>query len=426
MYQVENAARVVAQHRETPRAARRLVGRTVLALGLTSMFTDVSSEMVTAVLPLYLVFGLHASPLAFGAVDGLYTGATAPVRLLGGVLADRGRRHKAVAVAGYGLSTLARAGMVVVGGAWTALAGLVLVDRLGKGVRTAPRDAMISLSTPREQWGVAFGVHRALDMAGAVAGPVLTFAVLAAAPGRYDAVFVVSLCAALVGLGVVVLFVPAHAGPGTRAATVTWRAVGGLLRRPGVGTVLAAATLLALTTLGDSFLYLALQERVGFALGLFPLLYVATSGVFTLLAVPVGRVADRVGRRRVFIGGHLALIAVYAVLLTPVGAGMAGIGVAGIAVVALGAYYAATDGVVMALTAEALPDALRGSGMALVTTATSVARLCSSLLFGLVWTVAGVRPALAVFAAGLGVSIVVGGLLLARPVREQSDVGTDG
>src|SRR6185503_13977837 len=113
MYQVENAARFVAQHRETPRAARRLVGRTVLALGLTSMFTDVSSEMVTAVLPLYLVFGLHASPLAFGAVDGLYTGATAPVRLLGGVLADRGRRHKAVAVAGYGLSTLARAGMVV-------------------------------------------------------------------------------------------------------------------------------------------------------------------------------------------------------------------------------------------------------------------------------------------------------------------------
>ena len=105
MYQVENAAEVYSARRAAGPTARPWVNRTVLALGLTSLFTDVSAEMVTAVLPLYLVFGLHLSPLVFGAVDGLYTGATAPVRLLGGLVADRARRHKQVAVAGYGLST---------------------------------------------------------------------------------------------------------------------------------------------------------------------------------------------------------------------------------------------------------------------------------------------------------------------------------
>ena len=118
MYQVENAAEVYSARRAAGPTARPWVNRTVLALGLTSLFTDVSAEMVTAVLPLYLVFGLHLSPLVFGAVDGLYTGATAPVRLLGGLVADRARRHKQVAVAGYGLSTVARLGMVLVGQVW--------------------------------------------------------------------------------------------------------------------------------------------------------------------------------------------------------------------------------------------------------------------------------------------------------------------
>jgi MFS family permease len=252
---------------------------------------------------------------------GLYTGATAPVRLLGGLLADRSRRHKQVAVAGYGLSTVARLGMVLVGHLWGALAGLVLVDRLGKGIRTSPRDAMISMATPRAQWGAAFGVHRALDTAGAMTGPVLAFAVLAAAPGGYDAVFVVSLCVGLIGLGIVVVYAPQADRPalGGDGPAVSLRAAVHLVWVPGLRTVLPAAVLLGLTTLGDGFLYLALQDRLGFEVGLFPLLYVATSLVFMLLAVPVGRLADRVGRGRVFVGGYLALLAVYGVLLWPAG-----------------------------------------------------------------------------------------------------------
>ena len=136
-------------------------------------------------------------------------------------------------------------------------------------------------------------------------GPVLAFAVLAAAPGGYDAVFVVSLCAGLIGLGVVVLYVPqpGRSAPLGDGPAVSLRAAVHLVRMPGLRTVLVAATVLSLTTLGDGFLYLALQDQLGFDVGLFPLLYVATSLVFMLLAVPVGRLAHRVGRGRVLAGG---------------------------------------------------------------------------------------------------------------------------
>jgi MFS family permease len=414
VYQIENAAGVFNKHHQAGPRDRRWVNRTVLALGLTSLFTDVSAEMITAVLPLYLVFGLGLSPLVFGVVDGAYTGATALVRLLGGFVADRTRRHKEVALSGYGLSTLARLGMLLVGSAWTGLAAMVLVDRLGKGIRTSPRDAMISLATPRTQWGAAFGVHRALDMTGAMAGPVLTFAVLALAPGAYDAVFVVSFCAGLIGLGVIAVYVPRPEQqplPGP-VGVVSLRSVASLVRMPGVAALLAAATLLALTTLGDAFIYLTLQDRLDFTIGLFPLLYVATSVVFMLLAVPVGKLADRLGRRPVFISGYVALLGVYGVLLVS-----GGVFSAVAALVLLGCYYAATDGVLMALAGELLPDKLRGSGMAMITTATSLARLVSAVLFGLLWTVLSVQTALIVFAIGLLVAISVAMCLLGRRRR---------
>ena len=140
--------------------------------------------------------GSYLTPAVFGVVDGLYQGAAALVRIFGGVAADRSGRHKEVAVVGYALSALARLGFLVVGNVWTLLAAVVMVDRLGKGIRTAPRDALISLSSRREELGAAFGVHRALDTAGAMIGPLIAFGLLTIAPGAYDAVFVVSLCAA--------------------------------------------------------------------------------------------------------------------------------------------------------------------------------------------------------------------------------------
>ena len=421
MYQVENSSEVL-KARGRLLAWRSLapgVSRTVVMLGLTSLFTDISAEMVSTILPLYLLFNLNLTPAVFGVVDGLYQGAAALVRIFGGVAADRSRRHKEVAVVGYALSALARLGLLVVGNVWTLLATVVMVDRFGKGIRTAPRDALISLSSRREELGVAFGVHRAFDTAGALIGPLLAFSLLTIAPGAYDVVFVVSLCAALIGLGPLILFVrnpPAATAEPVAQPALSAGAAARLVRVPGLGPLLLAGTALSLATVSDGFLYLTLQRRVAFEPRLFPLLYVATAVIFMFLAIPVGRLADRVGRGRVFLGGHALLLAVYASLLVSQTGTLQVI----LALVLLGGYYAATDGVLMALAGAVLPPELRASGMALVTTGTSLARLLGSVLFGVLWTWRGVEVAVGLSTAGLAAAMVLTAVSL-RVLKEGSD-----
>jgi MFS family permease len=427
VYQVEsvgqvlrNRARLVASLLLAPK-----VSRTVVMLGLTSLFTDISSEMVSTILPLYLLFHLGLTPAAFGVVDGLYQGAAALARIFGGALADRRGGYKAVAVAGYALSAVARLGLLVVGDVRSLLTPVVMVDRVGKGIRTAPRDALISISSRREDLGAAFGVHRALDTAGAMIGPLLAFGLLAIAPNAYDAVFVVSLCAALIGLGFIILFVRnppplvAAAVPAERPA-LTLSALARLVRVPGVGALLLVGTVLSLVTISDSFLYVTLQRRVAFDPKLLPLLYVATATIFMVTAVPVGRLADRVGRARVFLAGHALLLVVYLSLLLP-GTGGAGGGFQVVlALVLLGLYYAATDGVLMALAGAALPQEVRASGMALLTTGTSLARLAGSILFGVVWTWGGgVGVAVTLSTIALAAALLVAVFALRARWREQ-------
>ena len=408
MYQVEKRAKLVASLLLAP-----TVSRTVVMLGLTSLFTDISSEMVSTILPLYLLFHLSLTPAAFGVVDGLYQGAAALARIFGGALADRRGGYKAVAVAGYALSALARLGLLVVGDVRTLLTAVVMVDRVGKGIRTAPRDALISLSSRREDLGAAFGVHRALDTAGAMIGPLLAFGLLALAPNAYDAVFVVSLCVALIGLGFIILFVQnpspqaAAAVPAAERPALSLTEAARLLRVPGLGALLLVGTVLSLVTISDSFLYLTLQRRIAFDPKLLPLLYVATATIFMLTAVPVGRLADRVGRARVFLAGHALLLVVYVSLLLP-GAGGAGGGLQVVlALVLLGLYYAATDGVLMALAGAALPQEVRASGMGLLTTGTSLARLAGSIVFGVIWTWRGVGVAVALSTTGLVAALLL-------------------
>lgn len=373
-----------------------------MLLGLVSLFTDISSEMVTTILPLYLVYTLGFSPLQFGIVDGLQQGAAALVRVLGGFAADRTRRHKEVAGIGYGLSALARVGLLFASSV-AALGAVVFVDRTGKGIRTAPRDALISLSSEPDALGTSFGVHRALDTAGAMLGPLIAFGLLWLAPGDFDAVFVVSLCAALVGLALLFLLVENRPLPVADAAHVSLRAAARLLGRRRFATLAAVGGVLALFTVSDGFLFLALQRHLDFEQRLLPLLFVGTAGAFMLLAIPVGRIADRVGRGRVFVAGYLPLLVAYALLLVP----SFGSGEIVLYLALLGLYYAATDGVLMALASATLPPALRGSGLALVVTAVSLGRLLASILFGTIWAWQDVDAAITAFAVGLVAAMVL-------------------
>ncbi|MGW5656162.1 MFS transporter [Streptomyces humi] len=483
---------------------RSTIAPTVLALGTVSLITDVSSEMVTAVLPLYLVAGLGLSPLGFGLLDGVYNGFSAVVRLVGGHLADRGGgRHKWVAGAGYALSALCKP-LLLVAHTLTPIGLVLAADRTGKGLRTAPRDALISLSSTPETRGRAFGVHRAMDTAGALLGPLAAFLILRATVDGYDAVFTVSFCVATIGVLVLALFVPRDVGgrrtagpvrdgkqgaatarraPGGTHGTGTagsvadgkhetgtagsvpdgthgtgtagsvaggthgtgtagsvaggthgtgsvgpvggeahgagaagaraglWAAVG-LLGRRDLRRICACALLLGLATVSDSFVYLLLQRRLGVPDRWFALLPLGTAAAFLLLAVPLGRLADHWGRWRVFLAGHAALLLAYILLLTSWhGTALP------YAVLALhGTFYAATDGVLMAVASDSVPQELRSSGLALVQTGQAGARFACSLAFGAAWTLWGDRTALLLSTAAL--AVCAGYALTLRPFRE--------
>jgi hypothetical protein len=291
----------------------------------------------------------------------------------------------------------------------------VTVDRVGKGVRTAPRDALISLSTPSADLGAAFGVHRAMDAAGAMLGPLTAAALLFAAPRRFDLVFVVSFSFSIVGLAVLWLFVRnPGSGPAAEPSAApirSWRLVP---RERGLWLTLAGGAALAMVTVSDAFVYLVLQRRGLVTPTALPLLYVGTSSTYLLLAVPMGTLADRLARWKIFIAGHVVLAAVYAALLWPAGHRA----LVPLVLVGLGTYYAATDGVLSAMASAVLPRADRGSGLGLLGTATSLGRLGASMMFGGIWASRSETAALTVFALLLPPVIVLSALALSRAQRE--------
>ena len=394
---------------------RAAVAPNVLALGSVSLVTDISSEMITAVLPMYVIFTLGLSPLQFGALNGLYFGVTALVRLAGGHAADRWQRRKLVAGGGYALSAVCKLGLLAAGSSVTGLGAVIAADRTGKGLRTGPRDALISLSSTPETLGRSFGVHRALDTVGAFLGPLVAFGLLLANPGRYDTVFVASFCIAAFAVVMLALLVRDrtevvdhdHENPVSVGAALR------LLLLPRFRRVCIAAVLLGVVALSDAFVYLLLQQRLDISAEYFPLLPLGTSAAYLLLAIPFGHLADRVGRIRVFVGGYGALVCAYLLLFGPVG----GTALLVPTLTLHGLFYAASDGVLMAAVGPMLPAQLRASGMALIQTGQSVAMLTSSVLFGAAWDRWGPHPAIGLAVASLAAAILAA-LWILPPVKE--------
>jgi len=384
----------------------RLVAANVVALGLVSCVTDISAELVTAILPAYLVLGLHLSLSQYGIVDGIYAGATALTRLAGGYVADRFRQRKLIAGVGYGLSAIAKLGLLAAGAIPAAIGAVLVGDRIGKGLRTAPRDAMITLSTPPAQLGRAFGVHRTLDSLGAFAGPLVATIILTSTHQAYDAVFMASFCAAALGVVLLGLLVRDRR-EAVAPVAVSLRQALRLCANPAVRRLLLAAGLLGLATIGDGFVYLILSRRDDLAISTFPLLAAGVNLAYLVLATPLGLLADRFGRRWVYLAGYLALIGVYALLA-------AGKGWLPLILALYGAFYAATDGVLMALAGPLLPESFRTSGLALIQTGQALAYLVSSVLFGFVSQNAGVATACLFAAVATAVFLPVSGLLLSR------------
>jgi len=411
------------------------VSPTVWQLGFTSLFTDISTEMIASILPVYIVLQLHFSPLQFGFLDGISQGAAvALLSLAAGILADRWQRQKEVATVGYALAAVSKVALLLAGGVWMLIGAALVLDRLGKGIRTAPRDAMISLATPCDKFATAFAVHRGLDAGGAVLGPLAAFLLLRLAPGTFDLVLVVSLCTALVGLGIITLLVrkPSrvrHCHPvpemkvthhcrrgclgvlvGSQSEMPGLRRSLDLLRKSRFRALIVAGGILGLATASDGFVYLLLQQNTHSPATAIPFYAFLMALVYLLFSVPAGHLADKWSRQRVFMAGYGLLGVIYAILLFSNLGSMVQFLVIGL----FGAYYAATDGVLAAMASATLDPGVRTSGLALLNTATSISRLLSAVLFGWLWTCWSVGAAVRCFGLGLAAAMMISAWAFAK------------
>jgi MFS family permease len=397
----------------------RSVSPVVWKLGLTSFLTDISSEMINSVLPIYLVLHLHLSPLQYGAVDGVYNGlAVILISLASGAFADRSRRHKEVALTGYGLSAVCKLLLFVAGGVWGWLMVVVGLDRIGKGMRSAPRDALISLNTPPHQMASAFSVHRSLDAGGALLGPVVAFMLLARLPGAFDVLWATSFVFAILGVAALAIYVPKpNAGLFQPDSKITKSSARSLFGSRRFATLIGCGLLLSVATVNDGFLYLILQERGETSSGLIPLFYVLTAASYMAFSIPAGVCADRFGRGTVFIGGYVVLGILYALLLTHTNvSGPMQIG----CLLMLGLYYAGTEGVLAAMASQAISAEMRTTGYAILATAIALGKMGSSILFGWIWSSYGVWPALASFGTALLSALFLAAVALRAFGRNES------
>lgn len=390
-----------------PPGIRPRISPNVIFLGLTSLFTDVSSEAVNAILPLYLISQLGFSLLELGLFNGLYLGINGVMSIASAVFTDRHRRYKEIAGAGYGTSAVCKLGLISARNAPWPASMILFADRVGKGIRTSPRDALISLSSDKRRLASSFGVHRALDTAGAVAGPFVAFLILRANPTAYSTVFVISFLFAVIGLGVLVLFVQNRRDT-ERHEVASWRSAFGLLARDDFRALAIVGSIFGVFTIADASIYWTIYVRASIESPYFPLLALGMNISYLLLAIPMGVLADRVGRSRVFIGGFVLLLGLYVILLAPT------IGVIEIlgALALLGAFYACTDGILNAMASVATPDGLRTSGLAVLTTAIAISGLVSGIAWGFFAEWWGLVTAVRVFAVLLGAGCLVSAILL--------------
>ena len=361
---------------------------TVWALGLVSLFMDVSSELVHSLLPVYMTTVLGASMVAVGLVEGVAEATASIVKVFSGTLSDALGRRKPLLVLGYGLAALSKP-LFPLAGSVPLLLGARFMDRIGKGIRGAPRDALIADITPRESRGAAYGLRQALDTIGAVLGPLAAIGLMIVLADNIRSVLWLALFPALVSVAVLLLFVREGAAQERRNERPSWRAIGALPRH--YWAVVGLGAVLTLARFSEAFLVIRAQD-VGVALALVPVVLVVMNVVYTAVAYPAGVAADRGQRRALLVWGLAALIAanlVMAASATPA-ALFAGVALWGV-------HMGLTQGLLSTLVADASPAALRGTGFGVFHLVSGVALLAASLIAGGLWSAYG---AAATFHAG--------------------------
>lgn len=361
---------------DDPQVGRTRIPRNVAAMGAVSLLTDASSEMVYWVLPLFLTQVLGAPVSIVGVIESVAEATSSLTKVFSGWLSDRVGRRRPLVVAGYSLSNVMKPLLALVAG-WPTVLALRFADRLGKGVRTAPRDALIADSSTRQTRGRDFGVHRALDTLGAALGPLVAWIVLTMRPGAFRTIFILSAIPGAAAILVVLFFVREAKPRATNRAAAPFR-----LRHLGrpFAVFTAISAVFALGNSSDAMLMLRAND-MGTPVAVVPLLGALFSLVGALVSVPAGVRSDRVGRRRVLAAGFGLYAAVYAGFA--VGAG--GAWGAAALFAAYGIPYAMVEGLSRAFVVDLVGEDCRATAIGGYTFALGLAALPASALAGLLW-----------------------------------------
>ncbi|HZD25888.1 MAG TPA: MFS transporter [Alphaproteobacteria bacterium] len=373
----------------------------VIALGFVSLFMDASSEAIHSLLPVFLVGTLGVGALSVGLIEGIAEATAAISKVFSGALSDWLGRRRPLLLAGYGLAALVKPLFPLADSAATVLLARFL-DRVGKGVRGAPRDALVADLTAPAQRGAAYGLRQSMDTVGAFAGPALALALMAVSGNDIRLVFWVAVAPAFMAVAVILLAVhePAHAvaRSGRRAP----------IRRAEVARLNAAywlvtgfGALMTLARFSEAFLLLRATD-VGLGEAYVPVVLIVMNVVYALSAYPLGRLSDRLPRMALLGGGLAALLAADLVLA------LAGSVPAMLAGVALwGLHMGASQGLLAALVSDTAPDDLRGTAFGLFNLLTGLILLAASLLAGALWTTLGPAATFLAGAAFSGLALLV-------------------
>lgn len=350
--------------------------RTVVILGVVSLLNDASSEMITPLLPIFLTATLGAGPAIVGLVEGLAEATSSVLKLVAGRLADRGVDPKSLVLGGYGLSNATRP-LLGLAAAWSAVLLLRFLDRVGKGLRTAPRDALIAGATPAAQRGRAFGFHRSMDHAGAVIGPLIAFALLAAHV-PLEHVFLASVVPGTLVLLLLAFGLPRgqpFVAPPPRAA-FAWGSLHGRLR-----AMIVAAGWLALASVPEVFVVLW-ATNAGMDVQWVPLVWAAASLAKMLIAMPAGIVSDRLGRVPVLLGGWtLRVIVLLALAALPAPPAWQ----VWLLFIAYAATLAVTEPAERSVIGDHAAEHERGTAYGLYHLASGLLVLPGAVMFGAIW-----------------------------------------
>jgi MFS family permease len=388
-------------------AGIRAIPRTVFALGFVSLFMDVSSEIIHSLLPVFLVSVLGASAFSVGLIEGIAEATTQITKLFSGVISDWIGKRKPLVLLGYGLAAATKPLFPLASGIDSVLVAR-FVDRIGKGIRGAPRDALIGDVTPIELRGSAFGLRQSMDTVGAFCGPLLAMLLMAISSDNFRLVFWIAVVPAMISVLLILYGVQEPDAP--RAAGLRpFPIQPAELRRLAIAYwwFVGVATVMTLGRFSEAFLLLAAQH-VDLAVALVPGVLVAMNVVYAASAYPFGRLSDRMSRRLLLALGAFFLIAADAVLATAQTPWQVLAGV-----LLWGLHMGATQGLLSTLVVDAAPADLRGTALGMYNLITGIAMLAASILAGWLWS--ALSPAATFVAGGAFAAISLIALLSWQP-----------